>query len=513
MGTGDFIQIYIRYQNCHCKFDPNKLVGLHLPKYYDGDDLAPIQLLFGKCNGDVVYKSTCCQRNVLSLATQDDLMRTKVSVFRSSSSHQQFVRSGQEGDQRGSSEKPDTVVFLVLPLFISQDGQVVNLRVKSDWSMLTSLGQVKPPKPEASLRRVDRALGLGSRLHIYDRQGSGWSTDVRHDLPRQLTWYIRALYASKSVSLVHRSLCLGSFEISEVMSGTFTEERLGNGRQIHVNLTDFDNDVTMIGSPVKSLNTSKRALTGTSIFIARPISEPLMGYLVEQSARNPPVIIEQFDIAKDSSHASDDNAYERWKEFVSTVQMKLIGIPDDSDVEVMHQEWHDMESVYWIMVLFFLRAIPMGNQPKRTITANTKGWNAISKYQVGSVYDPRNYFEIGDKKGFWEGSLHGNFRAFSPLLAAMTRYIFWPWDAISLEAHKFHAHHAFQRLILRETCIRDQADLHVRLEHQPLRCTMSFTWCTATHNRLVRGKGTPPDSDPPKRQNSSTEVNGCYMSN
>jgi hypothetical protein len=116
---------------------------------------------------------------------------------------------------------------------------------------------------------------------------------------------------------------------------------------------------------------------------------------------------------------------------------------------LVHAPMHDAESVFWLIVLFFLRAWPKGynlddpKEPERR-KRRSKVFSTLARNEIGTE-DRRNI----PKKAALPPQLQG----FTEMISRLDCYFNQTWhslDSINEPQHRFHAHNALQSILLEE---------------------------------------------------------------
>jgi len=130
-----------------------------------------------------------------------------------------------------------------------------------------------------------------------------------------------------------------------------------------------------------------------------------------------------------------------------------------------HQPYHDMESVFWILVWELSQALPSpasGNHQCQQPTleeevAFAEVFESLQHHQFRGPKDSR-YWLLSQDAEEWQATLHPGCQSVAPLLASMAEYvnIEWAhWPQLPFD----YAHEAFKRLLLREIVrLQDSGD-------------------------------------------------------
>ncbi|EJD48523.1 hypothetical protein AURDEDRAFT_162482 [Auricularia subglabra TFB-10046 SS5] len=229
----------------------------------------------------------------------------------------------------------------------------------------------------------------------------------------------------------------------EVVTIPYIEQIFGNptGNPVGL-LTDLDHAALtdVVWSPEYS---PRKERTGTAMFIAFELSsETPIGY--DGRKLRFTKILSRFE------------ASEKRFRVVLAKESKRDQNEDDStstDPAEMHRAHHDAQSVYWILLWCFSRALPKGRiafEPKTAPTAKlTQFCENMLSHTVGNEQIRPTYLNVS--RGGVE-TLHPDLQHFASMFSAMATYLCIPWH-IYLAAGDVgpdHAHHALRRVLLLE---------------------------------------------------------------
>ena len=135
---------------------------------------------------------------------------------------------------------------------------------------------------------------------------------------------------------------------------------------------------------------------------------------------------------------------------------------------VVHTPMHDAESIFWLIVLFFLRASPQGydpksdpNEPKRR-QARTSIFKSFVGNEIGTGHDSRGIPGIH--------MLPPQLHRFRDMLGRLNNYFCRAWNVLgtSEEQHRFHAHNALQSVLLAEIKNLQADNTEIEINPTPL---------------------------------------------
>ncbi|KAL4246992.1 hypothetical protein AB1N83_014456 [Pleurotus pulmonarius] len=135
-------------------------------------------------------------------------------------------------------------------------------------------------------------------------------------------------------------------------------------------------------------------------------------------------------------------------------------IGDDSESEgegeaqkFQHLPRHDAESVFWVIVVFLLRALPRGERPQKD--KNSKGllfiWDYIASHKI-MPYPGK--FPTDDRTtvllfGGWEHFLHAKLGRLVPMMEELVMQVKPEYSHLPTPPDDLHLHEAMQRILLK----------------------------------------------------------------
>jgi hypothetical protein len=135
---------------------------------------------------------------------------------------------------------------------------------------------------------------------------------------------------------------------------------------------------------------------------------------------------------------------------------------------VVHTPMHDAESIFWLIVLFFLRASPKGYDPKSDPNepgrrqARTGTFKSFVRNEIGTGQDSRAIPETH--------ILPPQLHRFRNMLNRLDHYFRRGWHVLgtSEEQHRFHAHNALQSVLLAEIKNLQADNIEIEIDPTPL---------------------------------------------
>lgn len=113
---------------------------------------------------------------------------------------------------------------------------------------------------------------------------------------------------------------------------------------------------------------------------------------------------------------------------------------DKSTIKNRHQLRHDAESFYWVIVVFFLRALPL--HPQRgdaNLSNGADPWQALNHHSPGSVPDARAWL-LYLSAIHWEQLLHPD----------LSCQVCPEYEYLRTVPEAHHVHEAMRRLLLKQ---------------------------------------------------------------
>ena len=117
---------------------------------------------------------------------------------------------------------------------------------------------------------------------------------------------------------------------------------------------------------------------------------------------------------------------------------------------LVHAPVHDVESIFWLIVLFFLRACPKDYNPKsdprerKRRQRRTDAFDSLVKNKIGTIRDSRGTLVTK--------ALPPQLHCFVDMLDRLDDYFSQVWHRLGIDEgpHRFHAHNALQSVLLKE---------------------------------------------------------------
>ena len=189
-----------------------------------------------------------------------------------------------------------------------------------------------------------------------------------------------------------------------------------------------------------------------------------------------------------------------WEEAVKTLQIMQFSsiLPIASRQEL---PLHDVESVFWVIVLFFIRASPCNAKEEKEETSKdginrrTNAFRTLSNNHIGEDDGRIPLLQYSEEN--WRRALHPELHCFAPMLHVMASYFTntWQYFEDAQGDNNVHGHEAMRR-ILWHAIKSMKADIPLRTE--PVEVEMSFG---VNYYTMNSGKGN-------KRKAESQDIDG-----
>ncbi|KZV87643.1 hypothetical protein EXIGLDRAFT_723487 [Exidia glandulosa HHB12029] len=119
---------------------------------------------------------------------------------------------------------------------------------------------------------------------------------------------------------------------------------------------------------------------------------------------------------------------------------------------VVHEPWYDVQSIFWSILWFFVRALPEGREPRDVMDGDFSTFaNTLLTHKIGKEKNRTDDFF------YWDGPrsyLHPDLVHFADLIRDLALYLSVPWHMYKnhpeFKLPDDHAHTAVRRLLLAE---------------------------------------------------------------
>src|ERR1700733_10133900 len=138
--------------------------------------------------------------------------------------------------------------------------------------------------------------------------------------------------------------------------------------------------------------------------------------------------------------------------YVNVWNSPVKGSKGDPETEPRaHEPYHDVESIFWVMAVFLLRALPL--EPENTDTTASRerfndAWGAFSQHSIApNTRDSRERF-FDDR-----GMFHPDIEPFGArIMDRLSLYIQPDYIRLEVKPPDFHLHECFRRVLLSFIC-------------------------------------------------------------
>ncbi|KAF8321829.1 hypothetical protein F5887DRAFT_1215369 [Amanita rubescens] len=232
--------------------------------------------------------------------------------------------------------------------------------------------------------------------------------------------------------------------------------------EVHATLSDFD-CASILGSDKERESGTGGEIAGTPIFMAKP--------LCLKPARVLRTLGTHFKEACKGVFPEGVTGVNQRQDEVTAFLRVVDELGDKSDgarESVVHAPVHDAESIFWLIVLFFLRAWPKGYDPKQDPGGSYRRsqrneiFGRLMKNTIGTGLDTRS---IPD-----EDMLPPQLVSFAEMLSCLELYFLQVWHDLKIIGgqHRFHAHNAIQAVLLKEIKNLQTSGNDIELNPTPL---------------------------------------------
>ena len=143
-------------------------------------------------------------------------------------------------------------------------------------------------------------------------------------------------------------------------------------------------------------------------------------------------------------------AYDAFNDHLVRVENDSLTKSDifDSNNGILHSAVHDVESLYWIIMWFLIRASPVGDTESLSMNYTLTAEGMLS-HQIGTDdAAPRTLF-MSYRRPKWQKILQPRFHVLIDMLVNMGTYLGKRWLQFQ-DISPYHAHEAVKRLLLKE---------------------------------------------------------------
>ena len=134
-------------------------------------------------------------------------------------------------------------------------------------------------------------------------------------------------------------------------------------------------------------------------------------------------------------------------------------IPDDTPT-FTHRPDHDMESLFWVLVVVLILAKPL-DEPDEITPALSSTWAYFDNHTISkNPYDPRNNI-FGLTERAWRELLHPKLSCLAGMLRKLADQVQPEYGLLDPQAKPDHLHEAFRRILLEQILAMD--DDHIPL--------------------------------------------------
>ena len=123
-------------------------------------------------------------------------------------------------------------------------------------------------------------------------------------------------------------------------------------------------------------------------------------------------------------------------------------IPDDTPT-FTHRPDHDMESLFWVLVVVLILAKPLG-EPDEITPAFSSTWAYFDNHTISKdPHDPRNDI-FGQPEKAWRELLHPKLSCLAGMLCKLAKQVQPEYGLLDTPPKPDHLHEAFRRILLEQ---------------------------------------------------------------
>ncbi|GJJ08988.1 hypothetical protein Clacol_003209 [Clathrus columnatus] len=204
------------------------------------------------------------------------------------------------------------------------------------------------------------------------------------------------------------------------------------------------------------------------------------GYEMLRQCSVAPITLDQFALKNGSFKAyikvygkERYNSYDKWLQSVISGTAQEAHPFDAGEFTASHQPHHDMESVYWLILWFLVKAWPKGIELE-DLNLGISGRNShnfIIETMLARGTGADDAFAmvtwLRNSKELWELMLHPVYRHLVTMLADMGRYICMCWSRFP-DVPFWHSHEVFKRLLFKQIVQMTNANDPIPIQgHRP----------------------------------------------
>ncbi|KAF8581021.1 hypothetical protein K439DRAFT_258862 [Ramaria rubella] len=217
-------------------------------------------------------------------------------------------------------------------------------------------------------------------------------------------------------------------------------------------IIDFDNSAALDG--MSRYNELTRR-TGTPMFIAVDISGGEFGHSMVVSQKITTAELQLDGEARQRFISSyNGESYDAFNTFLDSVLAGTFPTKDpfsssEENAAIVHQPFHDVESMFWVIVWFLMRAWPEDSREPEITDQYKLSTAAMLAHRMGTDGFGLRKDLLRYKGQVWETILHSQCRPLASMLAKMAAYLGIRWLSHP-DAPPCHSHEALKRLLLKE---------------------------------------------------------------
>ncbi|KAJ8469466.1 hypothetical protein ONZ45_g16877 [Pleurotus djamor] len=326
------------------------------------------------------------------------------------------------------------------------------------------------------------ALGFADMVSYTPLESHGRPMQIEVDGCKDLQQLLRVSYDAIEAhrhavtrDVLHRDLSMGNILINPKFARTPTKEPYQDSKrarfinEVMNGVKNADPEALIIdldnASKYKRPKDEKHNLherTGTPKYIARAVSLATVLFHNAAFAPMPTLPAHLKTQYEDAYEGSDDHSLRCFTDSKRTTHngklsmtrmAKYVSDPSKADADFKHRPRHDVESVFWCLLVFLIQVLPataqsrdddVNNEAYNTLWANFRD-HEIPDDDVGG--DSRAFVFMRRQK--WPKILHEHIAFVAPLLDELVDQVSPEYALLKPSPDKFHLHEAVQRILFK----------------------------------------------------------------
>ena len=131
--------------------------------------------------------------------------------------------------------------------------------------------------------------------------------------------------------------------------------------------------------------------------------------------------------------------------------------PDDDDLpQFTHRPDHDMESLFWVLLVTLTLAKPLG-EPDKVTSQCSSAWKILTNHVIDNDEDSEDFRNIilTTSKHAWKHILHPKLTSLTEMMHKLAHQVRPEYGLLESEPKRDHLHEAFRRILLEQILSMD----------------------------------------------------------